>query len=89
MLVAVRAMAPVARQNAGDDYDKSAGWAADLGARAAQGENGEPGDHRGIETGLWRRPGGDGKRHRERQGDQPHGDAGCQVCREFLAAVVA
>jgi hypothetical protein len=79
----------VAGQDAEDDDDEGAGGAADLIAGAAEGGDGESRDDSGVEAGFGRRSGGDGEGHRERKSDEADGNAGGEVCGEFLGAVVA
>ena len=60
--------------DAGDDDDEGAGRTADLDARAAERRDDEAGDDRAVDAGLGREAGGNRKRHRQRQRDQPDGD---------------
>jgi hypothetical protein len=78
---------------AGDDarhnYDKRAGGAANLHERAAQCGDDKSGYDRGVEPGLRRDSGGNGKGHGQRQSDQANGDSCCKVTREFRKGVAA
>ena len=78
-----------AGNDAGDDDDESAGGAADLGARAAEGRDEEAGYDGGIESGLGSNSGGDAEGHGERQSHESDSDAGEKVVHEHLPAVLA
>ncbi len=71
-----------------DHYHKGPGRAADLGPGASQQRNEEAGHDGAVNAGLRREAGGDGKRHGQRQRDQPNRDARDGVVRELGKGVV-
>ena len=73
--------------DSGDDDDECAGGAADLGARAAEGGDEEPGNDGGVEAGLGSDSGGDAEGHGEGQGNKSDGEAGEQVVHEHLGGI--
>ena len=75
--------------DAGDNHHERARGPADLGARAAQRRDQEAGHHRGVQAGLRRHAGGDGKRHRHGQRHQAHRHSGDQVLEKLSARVAA
>src|SRR5712671_6242557 len=84
-----KAIDAILRDDAGDHHHESTGRAADLRLGASQRGNNEPGDDRAVNAGLRRYPGGNRKRHRQRQGNQPDGYASKEVGNKFVAVIVA
>ena len=82
-----QAVHAVLRDDAGDDDDECACRSGDLHARTAQRRHDEAGHDRAVDAGLRRQARGDGERHRQRQRDQAHGDAGGHVGHQRVAVV--
>ena len=70
-------------------HHKRAGRPANLHLRSAQRRNQKSGDDRAVNSSLRRQPRSDGKRHRQRQCHQPHGDSSNQIQQKFVTVVVA
>ena len=71
----------------GDEDDEGPGRAADLEAAAAEERDDEAGDDRRVEAAVRRRPGRDGDRHGQRQGDDGDGQPGEGIGLEFPGRV--
>ncbi len=63
-------------------HDEGAGRSADLKPAAAEQRHDEAADHGGVESAIRRHAGGDGDRHRQRQRDDRHRQAGRSRRRE-------
>ncbi len=79
----------VHRDDPGHDHDECARGSADLSFRSAQGGDQEAGHDCAVNARLRRQPGGDGKRHSERQCHQANGDAGDDVLQKLVQSVFA
>jgi hypothetical protein len=72
-----------------DDHDECSGRSANLVARAPEGGDEETDHDCAVDPRLRLQPGRDGKRHGQRECDQPDGDAGHQIQGEHTAGVAA